>query len=78
MILRLAVDQEQNTGNYGADPCDYSKGKTSQGYSYKNQAIQDQENGQQNPFYFFKVHFNLSFQLVLDRIAIYDDHAVSV
>jgi hypothetical protein len=20
--LRLAVDQEQNTGNYGADPCD--------------------------------------------------------
>lgn len=67
----LAVDQEQDAGNYGADSRDHCQWKTSEIYAYKHQAFQDQENSQQNPFYFFHVHFDLSFVLILNGIAIY-------
>jgi hypothetical protein len=42
--LRLAVYQEQNAGNDGADSRDDGKGKASEIYPDKKQAIQDKEN----------------------------------
>jgi hypothetical protein len=49
-MRKLTVDYEQHARNQRADPSDQRNGKTSETYTYKNQAIQDQENTQQNPF----------------------------
>ena len=41
VAFELTVDQEQNAGNYGTDPCDHCNGKASEAHAYEEQAIQD-------------------------------------
>jgi hypothetical protein len=63
MVIGLAVDQEQNTGNQCTDSRNDIKDRT-KAQAKKHQAFDDQKDSEQDPFNFFHVHVILSFLLL--------------
>ena len=64
MILKLAVDQEQNPGNQRTDSRDDASYDSTKAYTKKTQAGNDQKDPEQNPFQLTHIHF-FSFDLTL-------------
>jgi hypothetical protein len=71
--MTLAIDQEQDASNYRTDAGDEGYDRSADIHTQQHQTLQDQKYGKQYPFESFHVHFDLSFEFILDRIAIYKE-----
>jgi hypothetical protein len=71
---RLAIDDEQDSGDYAGNSCNQRQGQPSQVNSYKKKAVQNQKDAEQDPFESICIHFILL--LIYKRYSVCENYVI--